>query len=185
VLAEFVDRFIAEILAGCRPVPGELCRCFLGEIGDVTGLAGNPRDMGIQARLLVRRCLVAVLATDMVLATGGDDHRLAGDLVVFGLMALLALEVVALHCHVDVNFVLGVFHRRIEVAMFYGIATAAEEVAAAAVLPVGCADVAGDVHQVDGFIGMSGAGGGLLVGAGGIVADQAVDVLGLGVANWR
>ncbi len=135
------------------------------------------------------RRIVTAGAFDFRHAARRNADRIAGDVVVLGGVAVLTHEIVAAGVHVDVGRALRIGHGRIEVAVLDRVAAAAEEVALTAVLTHRLADVLGNVNQVDIFARNAAARGRFVVGAGGVVADQAVDfglvgeVEGVGVGH--
>jgi hypothetical protein len=149
----------------------------------VTGLAG--RRLPAHARL-----------TGAVHVPCGHVIAPAGQLVAAGDVAVLAGHVPALGAHVHVERPGRIDQRGIQVAVLGAVAAAAVEVTAAAAGDVGRADVARDLSQVGRgqFLTVhggralqhpAGALGRLVVGAGGVVADQTVDPSVVGEVERR
>jgi hypothetical protein len=95
----------------------------------------------------------------------------------FGAMAVDALHVVL--AHVDIDAFAREQQGLIHVAVFHGIAAAALEVTAAAVLAMRPADAACHGQQVDRFVWHARAAEFLQVGATSVMAHQAVDPRGI------
>ncbi len=104
----------------------------------------------------------------------GHGRTAAGDFVIPGLVAFRALEVIA--PHVDVTVSVRFQQLAGEIRMFHRFTSATVEMALPAGFSRGGAHVFGHGHQVHFGIRHAGAGGGFLVCAGGIVADQTIDV---------
>ena len=121
---------------------------------------------------VVRFLAVAVLAAQGPFHHG---HRrgAAGDLVVARCVAFGALHVVA--AHVDVAVAVGLKKLAGQVAVLDRLGAPAVEMALPAGLAGGASHVLGDFDQIDLGIGHAGRRRRLFIGAGGVVADQAVD----------
>ena len=132
--------------------------------------------MPVQAGFGVRRLLMAADAAESAFAVRRGGHVGAGNPVFLRLVAVLAGEVETIGGHVHVETPVGIFHGRVEVAMLYRIAAAPVEVANAAVLAQRFADMLGDVEHIGPLFHLPGVVAVLVVGAGGVVTDQAVDL---------
>ena len=192
-------------LPGGGPVPGHLGGDVAARVlGDVAGLARQLAAVLVQPVEFcgVRRVTVAGVAARRVArlslarhpyavgVLGGRRIAAAGYLVVFRGMALGATEIQSLRLHVDVQITLGLGQRRVQVTVFDRISPATEKVAGAAACARGPAYALGDLGQVRRLaeisrvgrpfhrpiVGMSRQPRQFLVGAGGVVTDDAVDV---------
>ena len=77
---------------------------------------------------------MAAFTANVVFVGWGNNHRVAGDKMIFGLVAVLTFEVAAIGCHVNIDIAGRVGDGAVKVAMLNGISTTAEEVAVATVL---------------------------------------------------
>ena len=146
----------------------------------MAGLAGHGRGMLVQDRFRVHFTGVATGAADVVLTLRGDDHGIAGNVMVGRFMATGTGQIGSVGTHVDVDGDTRRGNAGIEVAMLDRVAAAPEEMAASAGFTRGLADILGHQRQVDLLGGKSGSGRRLFVGAGGVVADQAIHLRGVG-----
>ena len=114
---------------------------------------------------------MAVLAGSTAL---GNRHRhgAAGNLMVSGLVAFVALEIHAAHVHVAVAG--RIVEDAVHVAVLDRIAASALEMAVPAGLSAGFADTLGNGFEIQLRIGQPGIGGDLGVDSGGVVAHQTV-----------
>ncbi len=160
--------------------------------------------MVVEALVLVRTQVVAGLAGRAVVVLvlhvqalgvlGGGRVAAAGGLVGVEGVAVGTAHVLAVGRHVHVDMLRRLDQRGVQVAMLDRVAAATVEVAGAAVLPSRLAHrlrdlgQVGRLHDLAAALGhlarrvkwMAGIGGDLLVGRGGVVAGQAVDVVLLG-----
>ncbi len=149
----------------------------------MAGLAGDPGGVVIELGIFHMRLVVMARPAAGAIAVGtagnGDGPAVAGcrriaaaaDCVLVGAVAGGAGEVepVGVHMHVDEN--VGLNQARIEVAVLDGRPAAALEMAGAAGGAAGRADILRDLFEVGRAPVRI-----LVVGAGGVVADQAVDI---------
>jgi len=118
---------------------------------------------------------------------GGVGIIAAGNLVIDGRMADRTGKVGAFDGHMDVKLFIRAEKRRIEIAMLHTVGAATVKVAGSAIFTTGQTHILGHFSQIDRFknlftelfflIGrMAAAGGKFLIGSGGIVTNQAVNV---------
>ena len=148
--------------------------------GAVAGLAGG----GILLRLAAH--VGARLVID-----GSGRVPAAGHFVAGGFVAFAATEVQAVLVHVHVQVLAGHIQGAVQVAMLHRVTTAAEEVARTTVFTPGLAHALGHDLEVGGLHDLAGLGrelhvlvgrvtrqaGQLAVGAGALMANQAIDVI--------
>jgi len=148
---------------------------FFGDGGDMAGLTGHSGGMFINTLVIMWRFAVAIGAVDLIfpVQVSRTDRGCASfNLVGFSLVAGDALEVVLAHMYINAG-------RRevqafIQIAVFYGIAAATLKMTAAAICSRGASHALCHRRQVN-AIGRIAASA-FLVGAGAIVAYQAVNI---------
>lgn len=145
----------------------------------MAGLAGHAGGVGVEALGKVRtamrtgrvtvftqgivRCLLGVTASLQAVGSRG--------------MAESAALVQSVDAHMHVQLPRRIRHRRIQIPMFHSVAAPTVKVATTTALTAGLAHAARHGGQVHRGIRRTCAGGGLLIGTGSVVADEAVDVL--------
>ena len=157
LFAEFVlgVKLLAVLeLAGLGPVPGHFGGQLPGHFRNVTGLAGHAVSVVVGfGALSVGGGAVAGFAGDL----GGQivlDQALAirggrpgvdtpGDIVLGGGVAARTVEVLAVHAHMDIQGFGGLDQGGVQIPVFDPVTAAADEMAAAAVLALGSADILG------------------------------------------
>ena len=166
-------RVFGQVLAGGRPVPIDLRRMAQRPFGDVARLAGDSVGVGADARVGVQRLLMAVGAGHgRRLHLGADRNAVTQNLVILAAVAIDTLK--AQLAHVDVDAGVGIVEALIQIAVLDGVAAAAVEVAAAAVLARRPAHAARRGDEVNPFGRV--ARGAFAIGSSVGVAGQAIDV---------
>ena len=169
-------RVLGQVLPGRRPIPSHFCGFVDCHTGNVAGLAGNRVGVLVESLIDVGCLAVAVGAIDASGAVDADRHGTAGDPMVFRFVAVTAGQIGA--PHMDVNPFAGEVHGAIEIAVFDGVASAALEVADAAIPTCRRPDTLSHRQQVDSLCRL--AAQSLFVGPRLLVANEAVDILFLG-----
>lgn len=139
-------RIFGDILAGHRPVSIHLGRVPDGALKDVTGLAGDRIQVDRNALVIMDSFAMAVCAGDLVLVVDANRNRVPFDLVILGLVAVNAQEVMTAHVNIHI------FRREekaaVQVAVFDGVSAATVKVTTAAIGPGGRAYTLGDGCQI-------------------------------------
>jgi hypothetical protein len=160
------------------PIPEGLGGLALGVYRCMTGGAGDVVNMLVQVMvqqvLSVVRCLRVTVGAGYAAFHHGHRRTAPGNFVVARAVALRALEIET--AHVDVAVALRLKELAREIGVLDGFAAAPVEMT----IPTGfagcAADAFGDRHQIHVGIGHAGGSWGFLVGAGAIMAHQAVDL---------
>ena len=101
----------------------------------MTGLAGHRCSVSIDTIVTVQCLIMAVCTSDLVLVVQANAGGAPTDDMIFGLMAINALEVVT--AHVDIDSLARVIQAFIQITMFDRITTAATEVTTTTVFASG------------------------------------------------
>ena len=203
MLAEFVlglERFAVFELARLGPVPGHLGGVHPGKFRYMAALAGHLVRVVIGFGLgFVWGAAVARFAGDLggqvvfdqALSMGICRHRVnpAGNIVLTGGVTAHAVKILAVRAHVNIQGLVGLGQRGVQITVFDAVTTAAEKMTGSAILAGGSTHTLCHLVPIRGMVrftvafedlgfghGVAGAGWKLFVGPGLFVADQAIDV---------